>query len=182
MNTAPRYRLYGAEISYLLGTRPSIGDFGLIGPLYAHQYRDPASGALMRSCAPQVVSWVERMQHPPQPQAACPVLRRMMREQLPVLTGTANLLCEWMAQHPDEQRIPRALGYLPFELDGKQGRRLVGPYSLWMLQRARDAYRSFNAADRERADQLLASVGGATFAGFPDPPRLRRDGLSAALQ
>jgi glutathione S-transferase len=183
-----------AVTPYLLGTRPSIGDFGLIGPLYAHQYRDPASGELMRSCAPQVVNWVERMQHPPQPQTGdfmpddavpatlLPVLRRMMREQLPVLDSTANLLRQWIAQHPDEQRIPRALGYLPFELDGKQGRRMVGPYSLWMLQRARDAYRSFNVADREHADRLLASVGGAAFADFPDPPRLRSDGLSAALE
>lgn len=181
-------------VPYLLGTRPSIGDFGLTGPLYAHQYRDPASGALMRSCAPRVVNWVERMQHPPQPRTGdfmpedavpatlLPVLRRMMREQLPVLEGTANLLCQWIAQNPDERRIPRALGYLPFELEGKQGRRMVGPYSLWMLQRARDVYRALSAADRERADQLLASVGGAAFMDFPDPPRLQRDGLSAALQ
>lgn len=46
---------------YLLGNRPSIGDFGLIGPLYAHQYRDPASGALMARIAPNVVAWVERV-------------------------------------------------------------------------------------------------------------------------
>jgi glutathione S-transferase len=72
--------------------------------------------------------------------------------------------------------------YLPFELDGKQGRRMVGPYSLWMLQRARDAYRSFNVADSEHADRLLASVGGAAFASFLDPPRLQRDGLSAAFE
>ena len=50
-----------AEHPYLFGDRPSIGDFGLIGPLYAHQFRDPASGELMRRLAPNVVAWVERM-------------------------------------------------------------------------------------------------------------------------
>ncbi len=56
-----------AQHDYLLGTRPSVGDFGLNGPLYAHQYRDPASGPLMRKLAPSLVRWVERMQHPPAP-------------------------------------------------------------------------------------------------------------------
>ncbi|MEE4301522.1 MAG: glutathione S-transferase family protein [Pseudomonadales bacterium] len=50
-----------AQHSYLFGDRPSIGDFGLIGPLYAHQFRDPASGELMHRLAPHVVAWVERM-------------------------------------------------------------------------------------------------------------------------
>jgi glutathione S-transferase len=183
-----------AQLPYLLGTRPSIGDFGLIGPLYAHQFRDPVSGELMRACAPHVVSWVERMQHPPQPRTGdflptdgvpptvLPVLRRMMREHLPVLAGTAGLLREWIVQNPAERRVPRALGTLPFELEGKQGQRMVGPYSLWMMQRARDAYRMLSAIDRQCADQLLALVDGAAFANFADPPRLRRDGLSAALQ
>jgi glutathione S-transferase len=58
-----------AKHPYLLGARPSIGDFGLYGPLYAHQYRDPASGALMRRLAPHVVAWVERMQQPPTPRS-----------------------------------------------------------------------------------------------------------------
>lgn len=50
-----------ARYPYLLGDRPCIGDFGLIGPLYAHQFRDPASGDLMRRLAPNLVAWVDRM-------------------------------------------------------------------------------------------------------------------------
>ena len=58
-----------AHYPYLLGTRPSIGDYGLIGPLYAHLYRDPASGALMKRLAPHVADWVERVHNPPAPGA-----------------------------------------------------------------------------------------------------------------
>lgn len=50
-----------AKHDFLLGARPCIGDYGLIGPLYAHQYRDPASGELMRRIGPSVAAWVERM-------------------------------------------------------------------------------------------------------------------------
>ncbi|MCM5682211.1 glutathione S-transferase N-terminal domain-containing protein [Schlegelella sp. S2-27] len=182
-----------ARHSHLLGTGPSIGDFGLVGPLYAHQYRDPASGELMKRLAPRVARWVECMQRPGPPPPASgaflpgdeipdtllPVLRRMMREQMPVLEDSARRVAARMAGHPGEP-LPRTLGMHAFELEGCQGQRIVRPYSLWMLQRARDAYRALAPADRGRADALLARIGGERFAHFDDPPRLRRDGLSVA--
>ncbi len=90
------------RMSFSSGTRPSIGDFGLYGPLYAHQYRDPVSGALMKRIAPNVARWVERMSKPPRPKGGeflanddvpatlMPVLARIMREYLPVLLATAE--------------------------------------------------------------------------------------------
>jgi len=46
---------------FLLGGRPCLADFAFYGPLYAHLYRDPASGEVMKSRAPKVVKWVERL-------------------------------------------------------------------------------------------------------------------------
>jgi len=46
---------------YLLGNSPCVGDFALMGPLYAHLYRDPVPGKLMKLRAPHVAEWVERM-------------------------------------------------------------------------------------------------------------------------
>ncbi len=48
---------------FLLGGLPSIGDFGLLGPLYAHLYRDAVSGFQLRTRFPLVASWVERTNH-----------------------------------------------------------------------------------------------------------------------
>lgn len=50
-----------AEHKYLLGSKPCLGDFALIGPLFAHLYRDPVPGALMKKNAPNLVKWVQRM-------------------------------------------------------------------------------------------------------------------------
>jgi hypothetical protein len=58
------------------------------------------------------------------------------------------------------------------------GQRIIRPYSLWMLQRARDTYRGIPTSHRERVDGMLRSVGGQDFIGFIDPPRLAREGLS----
>ncbi len=173
---------------FLLGDRPSIGDFGLIGPLYAHQYRDPASGDLMRRIAPRVVKWVERMLEPVPltgeflpddvvPETLLAVLRRMFAEQLPVLADSARLVREWMDAHPGES-LPRAIGKHAFTLGGRTGTRIVRPYSLWMLARARDFYLSLDVPGRAAADAMLHAAGGEAFMRFEDPPRLARHGLS----
>jgi glutathione S-transferase len=45
---------------YLLGGRPSLADYGLLAPLYAHLYRDATSGFALRTHFPIVCEWVER--------------------------------------------------------------------------------------------------------------------------
>lgn len=48
------------EHDYALGGRPSLADFGLMGPLYAHLYRDAVSGFALRTHFPLTAEWVER--------------------------------------------------------------------------------------------------------------------------
>jgi alpha-beta hydrolase superfamily lysophospholipase/glutathione S-transferase len=182
-----------AQHACVLGGRPSIADFALYGPLYAHQYRDPASGELMRRIAPHVVAWIERLKDgtlPPGgefmpgdavPPTLLPVLRRMLRDQLPVLQASVQRLREWMVQHPGEARVPRTLGMHVFELEGVQGQRIVRPYGLWMLQRARELWHALPETSRPAATQLMQAVGAPQWAHMDEPPPLARDGLSVAL-
>jgi glutathione S-transferase len=50
-----------ADHPYLLGGRPTLGDYGLIAAMWAHLFRDPAPAALVKGHAPRVGRWVERM-------------------------------------------------------------------------------------------------------------------------
>lgn len=50
---------FGAH-DYVLGGRPSLADFGLLGPLYAHLYRDAVPGFYLRTHFPLVCEWIER--------------------------------------------------------------------------------------------------------------------------
>ena len=171
---------------YLLGTRPSIGDFGLTGPLYAHLYRDPASGDLMKSRAPNVARWVERMQSPPTPGAGeflggdeipetlLPILRRMMREQGPCLVDLTARLAAWKKENPDTD-IPRMIGMHDFTVDGQTAQRIVLPYTQWMLQRALDYLGSLTADDRSAAMALLNAVGGDFLAELRIPAPVKRE-------
>lgn len=45
---------------YVLGGRPTLADFALMGPLYPHLYRDPVPGCMMRTEYPLVCEWIER--------------------------------------------------------------------------------------------------------------------------
>lgn len=169
---------------YLLGSRPSIGDFGFIGPLYAHLYRDPASGEIMKRLAPKVAAWVERMVDVKEalsgeflpddeiPETLLPVLSRMMTEQMPFLQKTAEMFNQWVQENPGE-KIPRAVGMAPFTIEGIEGQRMAPPFSLWMLQRPWDYYKGLNEAARDSVNQLLDSIEGAkTFREFKPSLRL----------
>jgi glutathione S-transferase len=175
---------------FLFGTRPSIGDFGLYGPLYAHQYRDPASGEIMKRLAPNVVKWVQRMTKPPQPKGGVflpkdevpatiiPVLARMMREFLPVLEKTAVALSAHIEAHPQliagKEPLPRAIGQHEFTLEGATGIRAIFPFELWMLQRPLDFLASLRDEQADAARALLTEAGGEGIVSFPAFPRLTR--------
>lgn len=171
-----------SDHNFLLGSCPSIGDFGLIGPLYAHLYRDPYPGALMREHAPAVAAWVERM-IASQPAdgsfltedvlapTLLPVLERMAREQVPVLVDTEKRLAKWAQSHPTGTEIPRILGEHHFELEGQRGIRVVLPYSLWRWQRPRDYLQSLTPDQRAATCALARQLG--IDEPLLTPPRVR---------
>jgi glutathione S-transferase len=168
---------------FLLGERPSRGDFALFGPLYAHLYRDPASGRMMKQLAPRVATWVERMRDPAAPSGRFlpddalpgtldPVLARMFREFGPVLADTIARLAD--AQALADGTLPRSLGTHTFLLNGAQGQRAIYPFNVWRWQAARDHYDGLAPDARVRADRLLERVGGLELMHAPPPRRLTR--------
>ncbi|PKL95343.1 MAG: glutathione S-transferase [Gammaproteobacteria bacterium HGW-Gammaproteobacteria-8] len=155
---------------FLFGDRPSIGDFGMIGPFYAHLYRDPWPGALIRAQAPAVAGWIERMQFGDAttgeflpddriPSTLRPVLERMLREQLPVLLDTERALAGWRREHPDCDEVPRVLGEHAFKLEGRTGQRVVLPHSIWRWQRPREHFQSLTGAARSASARFADALG-----------------------
>jgi hypothetical protein len=52
-----------AERPYLFGARPAFGDLGLWGQLY-QAWLDPTCEAILNERGPNVVRWIQRMEHP----------------------------------------------------------------------------------------------------------------------
>lgn len=156
---------------YLFGTRPSIGDYGLMGPLYAHNFRDPWSGNLMMRIAPNVARWVSNMNTPAPnsghflpaadfPDTLLPMLKVMFEECVPTILETIEMTAAWIDENPDAEEVPRTVGEHSFILGGCKGTRQARSFSQWMFQRPLSYYQSLAGDDRKRCDALLESVGG----------------------
>lgn len=156
---------------YLLGDRPCMGDYGFIGPFYAHLYRDPHPKKMLKQRAPNLYRWVERMQFMQDarygeflpndeiPSTLIPVLKRMVREQFPVLEATAKKLTTWIAKNPTKKHIPRVIGKHEFSIEGVEATRMIIPFSYWMFQRALNVYNSTHST-QETLDGFLKELGG----------------------
>ncbi|MBO7922584.1 glutathione S-transferase [Alteromonas sp. K632G] len=132
-----------ATHKYLLGDKPCTGDFGLLGPLYAHLYRDPAPKKLMDKLAPNVAAWVKRMNTPSAekyrsaaasspannpaflendeiPATLLPLLKDMFAQQWPVLKNTSEALADWREKNAGNENtsrfIPRTIGQHTFKI------------------------------------------------------------------
>ncbi len=175
---------------FLLGQHPTIADFGFIGPFYAHLYRDPYPGKLMRESAPRVSAWVERMISPQAvasattaerneladeiPPTLMPVLSRFATEQLPVLVDTARILDDHSAGIGADE-VPRFLGMHKVKIAGVPAQRMVIPYSIWMFQRPLDFWRSLEGEQRVRAKRLLEDIGAGDLFEIKQRVRLKRE-------
>ncbi|MBL4659573.1 MAG: glutathione S-transferase [Alcanivoracaceae bacterium] len=169
---------------YLLGNSPSIGDFGLIAPLYAHLYRDLYPRNIMKKTAPRVLFWVERMMankpfsgnflpDDEVPESINLILKRMANEQIPVLLDTSKVLDNWYEKNPNND-IPRMIGKHIFTLDGVEENRAVFPYSLWMWQRPYDYYHTLTEEQKLLLKYWLEEVGLYDALNKPINTRLKR--------
>jgi glutathione S-transferase len=168
------------EAPYLLGDRPSLADYGLMAPLYAHLARDPHPSLLMKQRAHQVWQWTERMNarktehgkisgEPADlfandgiPDTLKAILRHAAEDLVPETEATAHFIDEWMEAHDEIEEgavLERGLGLCRFEFRGQTVHSLAQPYRIFLLQRLQDACNAMPADDRRSVVELLGEVG-----------------------
>ncbi|BBM02481.1 glutathione S-transferase [Microbulbifer sp. GL-2] len=177
------------EFPYLLGQQPTLGDYALMGPLYAHLYRDPAPGMLMRKNAPVVARWVERMNTTEDywveyreadsplidPQSPPPTLKALMRyiaiEFLPEIEAHIQFTNEWLDQRPTlkagtngmDNPTARTIGQAEFDWRGIRLKTHVLPYRFYLLQRLQDCYQYANQKEQADIESLFTEAGIASL-------------------
>jgi glutathione S-transferase len=175
-----------ATAPYLLGGRPTIGDFGFVAPLYAHLARDPHPSLLMKRRAGRVWRWVERMNAPvsdagefldyPQtlladdaiPETLRALLRYVGEELVPELLAQVTFIDRWLGEHADELDEDdvvggaphrRRLGSVAVTLHGQQVSVGVVPYRLFMLQRLQAALAECEPQAQAHVRELMRESG-----------------------
>lgn len=173
-----------ARYPFLLGGRPSIGDYGLLGPLFAHLGRDPVPADLMKRRAPAVARWVERMNAPDAdlvdfpdqtsaylhddvvPPTLLPLVVHMGLEMAGDMAVQLDFLQRWVTDRNPADGEPvsdrpgrRTLGTAPSIYRGESVEIGVSPYLLYLIQRVRRAIAALSGADHDWARALLDPYG-----------------------
>ncbi|MBD58679.1 MAG: glutathione S-transferase [Citromicrobium sp.] len=154
-----------AAFPFLLGATPSIADYALFGPLFAHLGRDPVPLAIMQREAPRVFRWVERMHAPgldlvdfaqpapdfpdgDLPATLPPLLTQIARELVPDMTDRLAFLRDYVARHGPQPGEPvtdkphrRVIGQVETSFRGVAYTGGVQPYTFFLWQRLIDAGR-----------------------------------------
>ncbi|MCC5810392.1 MAG: glutathione S-transferase [Ectothiorhodospiraceae bacterium] len=169
---------------YLFGGRPSIADYGMIGPLFAHLGRDPVPAGIMKVKAPKVYRWVERMTAPgldvPEfpdygsdfvpddqvPDTLKPLLEHIAGEIFPELTDKLAFMDAAIEQRQpgdgdpvSEKPHQRYIGMVDTHYRGATVQAGVEPYLVYVLRRADRALAACSAAERQRVETFLGGAG-----------------------
>lgn len=175
---------------YLFGGHPTLADFGLVGTMYAHLGRDPWPARELIAPRKHLRAWIDRMADPPEtfgslmegdelPPALAPVFNAIFAEFTPLIEGIAAQTRAALASAPPGKALPRGLGDVEAPMGAGRFKRVALPYTLWMAQRALNAYRDAAPAERARIEAFAARHGGARFLALDLPP-LQRVGLRVA--
>lgn len=198
-------RLYDAHLAaspYLLGGAPTLGDYGLVAPLYAHLARDPYPAQLMKQTAFRVWRWVERMNAPDQdageygappetlfaedavPETLKALLRFVAEDYLPEVEAYVAFADAWLAERPDitpgTNGLPRpqdrGIGQVSFDWRGVRITAAVMPYRLYLLQKVQDVVDAAEGADRAAMQALLDETGLSPLLTLRPRRRVERQG------
>lgn len=190
---------------YVLGSSPSLADFGLMAPLYAHLARDPVPGYIMKTKAPAVARWTERMNTPglsdPEYGPADTSERASLPPTLPGTLAIAfriwtlglladaarfNVWCSTLDDpapdtlvSADSRRLVHArLGPITYARGGVTFSRESQPQALWHLARAQAAAAALDPAEASELRALLAHTGGLEVLDIRlERPIVRKDNV-----
>lgn len=188
---------------YFLGGCPSVADFGMMAPLYAHLARDPVPAFLMKTTAPSVFRWTERMNMPglkdgdfkdlaigfpdddALPETLEPILAFLFSQWGPGLTADQDCFDAWLdglestakgtlVSHDGRRQVHPHVGRISYAWRDVVMERASQPHALWHFDRSRTAAEALAGADRERLDALLERTGGSAMMALETKRRIAR--------
>lgn len=195
---------------YILGGRPSIADFGLMAPLFAHLGRDPHPATLMKTRAPNVFRWTERMnqsgffdgefadtdeEYPPGdaiPETLEPLLALIFKDWGPELLAMVEEYNAWLHQQASlkpgaivsaagDRALHASIGTIRFELRGRAVACAAKVHALWHFDKAAAQARTLTGAAKAQFDALVQRTGGERVMALTLARSLKRENYVLVL-
>ena len=165
------------EHSYILGQQASLADCALMGPLYAHGFHDPHSGAIMRERTPNICTWIERMRTEPErnrPVANKTVISEhiirlvevITQDYAPMIVTAVETAQQYLTTNGllnSTSTLPRYLGEQQFRLGIGETfevaeKRSVHSVEIWKFQRLLRVFADYSSSERTTIFSLFDSA------------------------
>lgn len=148
------------EQPFLLGSHPSVADFGYFGPMFRHFGNDPDPAEIMRRQAPNTYEWLARLWNArahrlpstqewrwPKADYWAPLLARLARDYLPYLHQNA------LAHRQGLKRFD----YTGASISFPNTKTTV--YRVWCREVLQQRYAALGDGDKSRVVELFATCG-----------------------
>lgn len=161
LNALDRFEAILSQRRFILGDRPTIADFGFMGPMLRHFGQDPTPQEIMRERAPGVYAWVARMWNTRPTGAASGLITRIDAP----LSALLHEACETHLVQLRENAIAYGRGLKRYDqvIEGSRYEKVpCSRYRVWCLEELRREWADLDDTARgrllEQLPELEASV------------------------
>jgi len=188
------FEIHFSQHGYLLGERPTVADFGLLGPMLGHLNRDPWPKREWIDPRPNLQKWVEKMGRGDKapgdllagdeiPKTLLPVIEVILSEYIPYMEKTAEEISKIIRTKKlkSGDELPRSTERIHTSMMDGQYKRASFTYSVWRMQRLQNKVASYSGEDKEHLDTWLSDQGQPDFLSLGFGAKLKRHALVAAL-
>ncbi|BFM16453.1 hypothetical protein R50073_26360 [Maricurvus nonylphenolicus] len=180
--------------AYLFGGRPTIADYSLFGPLFAHLNRDPWPKRELMSSRPNLQTYSERLFRGDDPvgdlptdgsipDTLDPIFRIIFSEFFPLVRKTVTAVEELVTNkgfQPGDS-LPRGVDKITSPMGDSTFTKGSVTYTLWMMQRIQTYYQNLSETDKQDVANWFKEMGQSDLLEMNLGPKLERDGLSTRL-
>lgn len=188
------FETHFSQHGYLLGERPTVADFGLLGPMLGHLNRDPWPKREWLDPRPNLQRWVEKMGRGDKargdllpndeiPSTLMPVIDIIFSEYFSVMETTVAEISKIVEtkQLKSGDALPRTTERIDMPMMDGQYKRGSFTYSVWRMQRLQKKVAAYSAEDKNRLNAWLSSRRQPDFLSLDFGAKLKRHALVAAL-
>lgn len=187
---------------FLMGGRPCLADYAMMGPLYAHLARDVYPSSHMKKRAPFVYRWVERMNAGDDgmaeffdwdkelpaddalPDTLLPILSYFVNDYAPELVAVIEIVNARAREDGVEPGSPvlaegaRGIGERQVAYRGLTLDLGMRHFTFYMLQRPILYFQSLTGSEKKSASGLIESIGATDLLGLKLERKMARvDGV-----
>lgn len=156
LDTLAQFKTILDDRPYMLGSRPSLADFGFFGPMFRHFSMDPTSARIMRETAPSVYEWVARVWNA-RSSSGGELLEALPDDWLPILSSIgATYLPYLVANASAWERSDKRYDVVIENVTYRNIR--TAPYRVWCLEQLRTHFEALSDTQQKEVEAVLRST------------------------